>query len=117
MLIVFKPSGATQACTDMTLRIESFLQDHPKATVLKVKADISDDSIPFIYSFSTLDEGSQIVIAGHGCANTLLANLLYLWDRGIVFRIKRRQFGLSGRTPEITVQVIEDHFGRSVWED
>jgi len=117
MLFIFKPSGATQACPDLAVKIEGLLQDNPEAVVLKVKTDISDASLPFLHPLSHLEKGTEIVIAGHGCANTLLANLFSLWDRGIIFKIKRPYFGLSSYKPETTAQVIETHFGRSIWED
>jgi len=118
MLVIFKPSGATQACADMTLKIEGLLQDHPEATVLKVKADISDASIPFIHPLAEAKKGTEIVVAGHGCAKTLLANLFNLWDRGVVFKIKKQHFDLSGSMPRGgTWDVIESFFGKSIWED
>jgi len=117
MLFIFKPSGATQACPDLAVKIEGLLQDHPEAVVLKVKTDISDASLSFIHPLANVEKGTAIVIAGHGCANTLLANLFSLWDRGIIFKIKRLYFGLSSYNAEATTQVIETHFGRSIWED
>jgi len=117
MLFIFKPSGATKACADLAVKIEGLLQDNPEAIVLKVKTDISDASIPFIHPLANVEKGAAIVIAGHGCAYTLLANLFSLWDRGIVFKIKKLYFGLSSYKTEVMEQVIERHFGRSIWED
>jgi len=117
MLLIFKPSGATKASPEMAINLEALLQENLGATVLKAKSDISDASIPFVHSLPSVRKGDEIVIAGQGCANTLLANLFSLWDRGVVFKIKRQHFLLSGHDLHRTRQTIESFFGKSIWED
>jgi len=116
MLIIFKPSGATKANPEMALKLESLLQDNPNATTLKVRTDISDTVVPFIHPIPNLKKGDEVVIAGQGCSNTLIANLFSLWDRGVLFKIKKQYFLLCGTSKE-TQSVIEDFFGISIWED
>jgi hypothetical protein len=117
MLIVFKPSGNTKASMEMTLRIERLLQDCPNAITLKVKSDSAETSVPFINQISEAKKGEEIVVAGHGCCYSLLANLFRLWDRGVFFKIKKPYFLLSGHSYDATIDTIETLFGKRIWED
>jgi len=117
MLIIFKPCGATQADAPLTLKIEKLLQENPQATVLKVRTDISDRAVPFIHTPPKVQKGEELVIAGQGCLHVLVANLFSLWDKDIVFKIKKDYFGLPQHNPSQMQRVIEGFFGKSIWED
>jgi hypothetical protein len=117
MLVIFKPSGCTKANAEMTLKVEGLLHDHPEAITLKTKADISDRAADFIHILPEAGKGKEVTIAGHGCTHTLLANLFSLWDRGVVIKIKRQHFLLAGCDAQGTQTLIENFFGKSIWEE
>jgi len=117
MLLIFKPSGATTANPEMALKLGSLLQDNPDATALKVKTDISDAPLPFIHSLPTTKKGSEILLAGQGCGNTILANLFSLWDRGVAFKIKKHYVVLCAYGVANTWKIVEGFFGKNIWED
>lgn len=117
MLIIFKPCGATLADAPLSLETEKLLHDNPSATILMVRTDISDREVPFLHPPPKLQKVDKLIIAGQGCSPVLLANLFHWWDEGIVFKIKKKYFGLPGYNTYQTQQLIEGFFGKSIWED
>ena len=116
MIIVFKPHGTSKADIDLTLKIEKYLFDNPNVKAISVKSGIVDIDISYIFPIPKLTTGESLKILGQGNAYVILANLIFLFEQDVPFIIKKDYFNLSGYSIQQTYMILEELFGKDIWE-